>query len=274
MHTIKHSTTFTGSQQGQQITVMHEKPTLEWQMQLPPNPLKDFVAVYGQFKNTSAVPYNTIVVPDGRVDVIFLLQGSAFRCVLRGLDTGPGQGIIPPGAAYFSVNFKLPAVEHILGRHISTLLNSGEILPEGWWGITREDLLDFDVFCDKISAVLLPLIKPIDIRKKRLFELIYESDGTLPVKELSVQAGWSSRQMNRYFQDWFGLSLKAYCSIVRLGASFNHISKGKLFPELDYTDQNHFIKEIKKYTGVTPKELSRNQNDRFAIITALKKTSS
>jgi len=81
---------------------------------------------------------------------------------------------------------------------------------------------------------------------------------------------WSSRQINRYFNQQFGISLKAYCNILRFGASFKHISEGKLFPEQNFTDQNHFIKEIKKYAGVTPKELSKNKNERFVNITAIK----
>ena len=36
-----------------------------------------------------------------------------------------------------------------------------------------------------------------------------------------------------------------------------------LSPQTDYFDQAHFIKEIKKYTGTTPKELHKNKNDRF-----------
>jgi hypothetical protein len=46
-------------------------------------------------------------------------------------------------------------------------------------------------------------------------------------------------------------------------ASLSHIKEGKLFPQLNYYDQSHFIKEIKKFSGVSPKELFKNQNDRF-----------
>ena len=41
------------------------------------------------------------------------------------------------------------------------------------------------------------------------------------------------------------------------------ISKGLLYPQKDFFDQAHFIKEVKKYTGTTPKELYKNKNDRF-----------
>lgn len=243
---------------------------LLWEMKAPPAALSDFVSGYWKFHNVSESDYNTIVVPDGRVDVICFRTENGVQCVLRGLDTEPGQGTIPAQAEYFAVNFKLPASEYLFGKSMAPLANSGEMLPHGWWGITEDDLTDLDHFCQKISSVLLTLVKPLDPRKRLLFENIYASNGTLTVQELSDKSGWSSRQINRYFHDWFGLSLKAYCNIVRMSASFQHISQGRLFPELDYTDQNHFIKEIKKYTGVTPKELSKNTGNRFAIITALK----
>ena len=93
----------------------------------------------------------------------------------------------------------------------------------------------------------------------------------MTVKELSEKVYWSSRQINRYFNQQFGISLKAYCNILRFGSSFKHISEGKLFPEQNFTDQNHFIKEIKRYAGVTPKELSKNKDGRFINIAAIKK---
>lgn len=243
---------------------------LLWHMKHPPPALSDFVSGYWKFHNVSDTDYHTVIVPDGHVDIIYSVQNNHIQGVLRGLDTAPGQGTIPPQCEYFAINFKLSAAEYLFGRSISTLANSGELLPPGYWGITETALRDFDTFCQKATEILLAKIKPIDNRKRLLFDGIYASKGTLTVQQLSEKSGWSSRQINRYFHEWFGLSLKAYCNIVRMSASFRHISEGKLFPELDYTDQNHFIKEIKKYTGVTPKELSKNTGNRFAIITALK----
>jgi len=81
----------------------------------------------------------------------------------------------------------------------------------------------------------------------------------------------SSRQINRYFNQQFGISLKAYCNILRFGASFKHISEGQLFPQESFTDQNHFIKQIKKYAGVTPKELSKNKDEQFIDMVSIGK---
>ncbi|MNY23979.1 Helix-turn-helix domain protein [compost metagenome] len=150
------------------------------------------------------------------------------------------------------------------------LLNDAHRLSDDFWGVTKNDLNDFDGFCQKVSARMLALIKPeIDSRKQKLFDLIYSSNGSFTVKELSEKVCWSSRQINRYFNEQFGISLKAYCNILRFKASLSHIKAGKLYPEQNFSDQNHFIKEIKKFSGVVPKELSRNQNDRFILLSTL-----
>jgi AraC-like DNA-binding protein len=126
-------------------------------------------------------------------------------------------------------------------------------------------------FCNKATQRIMAMSTDIiDSRKKTLFELLYAAQGSMTVQELSEKVFWSSRQINRYFNQQFGISLKLYCNILRFGASFKHLSEGKLFPEHNFTDQNHFIKEIKRYAGVTPKVLSKNKNERFVNITAIK----
>ena len=102
----------------------------------------------------------------------------------------------------------------------------------------------------------------IDNRKLKLFEFVYQHQ-LKTVSEISTQIFWSSRQINRYFNSQFGIPLKEFLKIVRCNATYQEISNGNLKPQNDFFDQAHFIKEIKKYTGATPKELHKNKNDRF-----------
>ncbi|MNT47860.1 Helix-turn-helix domain protein [compost metagenome] len=99
--------------------------------------------------------------------------------------------------------------------------------------------------------------------KQKLFELITKSRGEITVKELAGKICWSSRQINRYFQNWLGLTLKSYVNIVRFSNSLKQLKEENFYPELNYGDQSHFIREVKKYAGVTPTILSKNENDRF-----------
>jgi AraC-like DNA-binding protein len=238
----------------------------------PGEPLTYFVESIGMFHNRSDEAKEVVVMPDGRIDLFFSQSASGpFHVILVGLETYPEQRSIPPQTRTYSISFKPLAVEYILQTSIADILNSAKDLPGDFWNFDPDDLKDFDSFYKKVPGKIEKLIPhEIDERKRSLFELIYSSNGEMSVKELSEKVFWSSRQINRYFNQQLGLSLKAYCTILRFRASLQHIAEGKLFPELNFTDQNHFIKEIKKFSGVVPKELSKNKNGRFVLLSVLK----
>jgi AraC-like DNA-binding protein len=238
----------------------------------PEQSLKAFVESIGMFHNRSDSGKDVVILPDGRIDLFFWkVATQPFQVVLIGLETAPEQRTIPPQTLAFVISFKPLAVEYILQTSIADLIDTAKELPLDFWNFSVDDLENFDAFYIKISAQVRKLIpSAIDERKSRLFELIYASKGEMSVKALSENVFWSSRQINRYFNQQFGLSLKAYCNILRFRASLEHIAHGKLFPELNFSDQTHFIKEIKRLSGVVPKELSKNTNDRFVLLSVLK----
>lgn len=238
----------------------------------PEQSIADYVENLSTFHNRSDQAKEVVIIPDGRVDLFFIQSPSEpFHVALIGLETYPEQRQIPPNTQAFVVSFKPIAVEYILNTTIADALNTAKALPHDFWGFESEDLQDFEHCCTKASKKIKDLIpQKTDERKHQLFELIYASKGEMSVKELSEKVGWNSRQINRYFTKQLGLSLKAYSTILRFRASLEHIAQGKLFPELNYTDQNHFIKEVKKFSGVAPKELSKNKNDRFILLSVLK----
>ncbi|MEJ5105977.1 helix-turn-helix domain-containing protein [Chryseobacterium sp. MYb328] len=238
----------------------------------PDQSISDFVENLGTFHNHSDEAKEVVIIPDGRVDLFFMQSPSEpFHVALIGLETYPEQRQIPPQTQAFVVSFKPIAVEYILNTTIADVLNTAKKLPQDFWGFKAEDLQDFELCCTKATQKIRELVpQKTDERKHQLFELMYASKGEISVKDLSEKVGWSSRQINRYFTKQLGLSLKAYSTILRFRASLEHIAKGKLFPELNYTDQNHFIKEVKKFSGVAPKELSKNKNDRFILLSVLK----
>lgn len=240
---------------------------------IPPiHVLSDFVESIGMFYNSSDHAKEVMIVPDGRIDLFFSQSASEpFHITLVGLETFPEQRSILPHTHTFVISFKPLAVDYILRTSIADLLNTATLLPNDFWNFTPDDFSDFDHFQTKATQKITELLpKVIGDRKRLLFELIYQSNGEMSIKELSEKVAWNSRQINRYFNQQFGLSLKAFCTILRFRASLEHIAQGKLFPELNFTDQNHFIKEIKKFSGVAPGELSKNQNDRFILLSVLK----
>ncbi|HVX48885.1 MAG TPA: AraC family transcriptional regulator [Chitinophagaceae bacterium] len=247
---------------------------LEYKIIRPGRQLSDFVDSFWFLYNRSDADKETIGLPDGLIDVLLFKSASEpFQIAQLGGLTQYEKAKIPAGSVIFCISFKLLAVEYIFGESVSGVVNSGRLLPDGFWGFTENDLLDFGSFVEKATKKIKSLLpKEIDERKRKLFELIYESKGAITVKELSGKVFWSSRQINRYFNEQFGISPKAYCNILRFRASLEHIANGRLFPEERFFDQNHFIKEVKRFSGVVPKELFKNENDRFILLSAIRQT--
>lgn len=210
------------------------------------------------------------LLPDGRIDVVVSRSRTEpFHVMLMGLGTEPDSAPLAADTLMFGVSLRLLAPEYLLRTSVAGLLNGARPLPADFWGFAPAALDDFDGFCARLNALLPTLLHPnIDPRKRRLMELLYASDGATPVQELADAAGWSSRQINRYFQQHFGLSLKAYCAILRFRAAFPQLKAGRLFPEQHFADQAHFIREVRRLAGVRPKDLARNENDRFIQFSA------
>ena len=244
---------------------------LDFKLIKPDHSISHFVESFWLLQNRSESDKTIVVLPDGRVELTISQSAiEPFHIVLSGLETHAGQATLAGKTVIFAISFKLLATEYLFHNTISGFLNHAAILPGDFWDFNANDLLDFDLFCKKATDQIQKLL-PIatDDRKQKLFDLIYASKGALTIKGLSENLHWSSRQINRYFNQQFGLSLKTYCSILRFRESLEHVAHGKLFPELNFTDQSHFIKEIKKFSGVVPKELLKNKNDRFIQLSLL-----
>jgi len=237
----------------------------------PDESLVDFVESFWMLQNQTNNDKEVIILPDGRIDLFFAQSTTEpFHITLSGIETHSDKAILAANTCMFAVSFKLLATEYIIDQTVSDLLNYAKHLPSDFWCFNSSDLQDFDLFCEKASKKIQSLLpKEIDSRKQKLFDLIYSSNGAMTVKELSEKVSWSSRQINRYFNQQFGISLKAYCNILRFRASFPQIKEGKLFPEQNFADQSHFIREVKKLSGVLPKDLKQNQNDRFIQFSTL-----
>lgn len=244
---------------------------LQYKLVKPGKALAAFVESFWLLQNSSGEARPVVVLPDGRIDLFFAQSATEpFHVTLLGFETGYDEAAIPPGYIVFAISFKPLGAEYLFPGTIAGLLDSAQRLPVNFWGFGKDDLTDFDSFCRKATEKIQPLLPvEVDNRKQELFDLIYASDGALTVKELSAKVFWSSRQINRYFNQQFGLTLKAYCNILRFRTSFQHIKEGKLFPTQNFADQSHFIKEVKKLSGVSPKELKRNQNGRFIQFSTL-----
>jgi len=234
--------------------------------------LSDFVKCFWMFDSQGEDVLNTIL-PDGYFDLIFEIRNSElFSVFLTGTWTKAIDVHIEKHTRMFGVRFRLIAAEYIFRESIETIVNTSTNLPVDYWeALQFDDLAQFEELISRILIRFLPEKDEIDNRKFRLFQILYEQKGDIPVSELADRIGWSSRQINRWFNSQFGLSLKTFANILKCHAAYRQIAKGQLQPAKSYYDQAHFIKEVKRYTGVTPKKLHQNKNDRFLQLSTLPK---
>lgn len=239
----------------------------------PDKLLTDFVKNYWWFDNSTNQQLDFTILPDGCFDLIISFDSyQQDEISLTGIWTKQVEVSIEPNRQLFGIRFKLLAVDYILQQNISTFCDSEQIKETDFWQLDKIAFKDLESVTEKLNKILLSILgsqKGIDSRKRNLFNLLYQTNGEQTVEQYSQQVFWTSRQINRYFKDRFGIPLKSYCKILKCFASFSHIKKGQFYPEQNYFDQSHFIKDIKKFTGNNPTELFENKNDRFLQLTTM-----
>ncbi|WP_235075900.1 DUF6597 domain-containing transcriptional factor [Marinomonas profundimaris] len=241
------------------------KDTIQLTSSAPSEELSHFVESFWMIENPSDEDEELSTFPDGGIDLYFFHSAEyPLHISLVGLETDAKVGTMPSHSRLLGVRLKILASEYLLGMPVADILNDRITLDNGFAGIHLDDLQCFDTFHEKLSLYFSSqLITPIDPRKKIMSELIYRTNGAITVTEIAKSANWSSRQINRYFTKWLGLPLKSYCDILRFRNSFDTLKMGELFPEEGFNDQSHYIKLIKKYSRLTPKQLAQDENDRF-----------
>ena len=244
---------------------------MTYSQQAPNEVLKQYIRCFWWLNNDSSKNLNYTILPDGFFDIIVRFDNYKYQStILTGLYTKEVEVVIPPNHQLFGIQFKLPAVEYILYQSIAPLINSEKKLPNSFWSLNSFDFSENLCTNHKLNSIIGKEINKknnLDDRKLHLFRLLSHTKGNENVSYFTDKLFWSSRQINRYFNKVFGLSLKNYCNVLRCSASFKDIKKGDLLS--NYYDRSHFNKEIKKYTNQTPKNLSNNKNDRFLQISII-----
>lgn len=92
-------------------------------------------------------------------------------------------------------------------------------------------------------------------------KLIYQSNGTIRIKELNEKLFISQSPFEKRFRKVVGTTPKKFASIVRFNSILDNLSKARSLTEICYEnnffDQAHFIKNFRQFTGDTPENFKR-----------------
>lgn len=109
--------------------------------------------------------------------------------------------------------------------------------------------------------------QPRDTLVEESLRLIHTNIGSLHVKDLLDAFHISERQFERRFTQTVGLPPQVYLRVKRFNAALRLIKTGRferltdVAAALNFTDQSHFIRDFKAFSGMTPTSLAQQVDD-------------
>jgi len=114
-----------------------------------------------------------------------------------------------------------------------------------------------------VEQFFLSQLKDIETDKLivEAVKLIYQSNGTIRIKELNEKLFISQSPFEKRFRKVVGTTAKKFASVVRFNTVLENLNETKTLTEIcyenDFFDQAHFIKDFKQFTGYTPENFKR-----------------
>jgi AraC-like DNA-binding protein len=114
-----------------------------------------------------------------------------------------------------------------------------------------------------VEQFLISQLKDIQADKLivEAVRLIYQSRGTIRIKELNEKLLISPSPFEKRFRKVVGTTPKKFASIIRFNAVLGNLDKTKSLTEICYEnnffDQAHFIKDFRQFTGDSPEHFKR-----------------
>ena len=251
-----------------QPTVKQSADNVTYHEFLPDILLQNFIYCYWQLQTTKMLTdqFNYRVVADGCIDIFFDLNNPQDNFVM-GFCKKYTEFPLANTFNYIGVRFLPTMFPQLFKINASGLSNRFEqlslVIPGTSLFIkdsfsprqsTEEIKALFDnYFLDLISKTTFDN----DSRLYEAIEIILKNFGVVDV-EKDLNTGISSRQLRRLFEFYIGDTAKTFSKVVRFQnilrakPSSQSLRQNKLFFDVGYYDQAHFIKEFKNFYGVTP----------------------
>lgn len=253
-----------------QPTVKTESEKITYEEIRPTKEIEDFVYCFWQLKTQKKLdkPFVYQVVSDGCIDIFFDHKQPADNFVM-GFCRKYTEFPVGKEFDYIGIRF-LPAVFSLLfGVNAEALSNQSQelnkVLPNfsDWIGTTIKPLALFEEIAQTLNKKLITLLKQQELYCDQRFLdaliIIVQKNGHLNT-EKELNTGISPRQLRRIFKFYIGTTAKSFSNVVRFQYILNTkpskqtLKENKLYFDVGFFDQAHFIKNFKTFYGVAPSE--------------------
>lgn len=251
-----------------QPTVKHLGGQVAYREYPPDLYLQPYIYCYWELKSDQPLS-GTIdckIVADGCMDVFFDLH-QPNESVVVGFCDQYTSFLLKAPFHYAGVRFFPAMLPQLFSIKASELHNQFDDLGTFMPGLARFITRNFSpahssaaiaalfnsYFAKHVSSARLK----VDNRVHHAVYSILKTCGTLAI-ERDLDIGVSPRQLQRLFDFYVGDGAKSFSKVVRFQSilkarpTSETLRENKLFFDLGYYDQSHFIKEFKNYYGDTP----------------------
>lgn len=253
-----------------QPTVAANDNKISYQETQPNKEIENFVYCFWQLKTEKTLKkdYNYRVVSDGCIDIFFEHKRPTENFVM-GFCRKFVQFSIGREFDYIGIRFLPSAFPHLFGIDAQALSNQSQelnkILPyfSEWINSEIKPTDSFENITRKLNEKIIGFSKNQDIHYDHRFldslRLIFQKNGYLNT-ENDLNTGLSPRQLRRIFNFYIGTTAKSFSNVVRFQYILNSkpskqsLKENKLYFDVGFFDQAHFVKNFKTYYGVTPSE--------------------
>lgn len=235
---------------------------------LPSKQLQPYIYCYWELKTSEILKdeFTYRVVADGCIDIFFELSRPSKNFVM-GFCRNYTEFPIGNSFHYIGVRFLPTMFPQIFRVNASELSNQfqelSKVVPQtaDFISTNFEEPLSSEkikqVFDDYFIDVIEQSRFDDDGRLYEAINLILKHAGVLNI-ETDLDTGISPRQLRRIFKYYVGDTAKTFAKVVRFQnilrakPSKQSLKLNKLFYDVGYYDQAHFIKDFKNFYGVTP----------------------
>ncbi len=256
-----------------QPTVKANHEEIVYQESHPDKDIENFVYCFWQLKTKKSLRESFVyrVVSDGCID-IFFNHNQPDENFVMGFCRKYTKFPIGETFNYIGIRFLPSAFPLLFGVDAKSLSNQSQelenVLPDFSRWITAEikTIDSFEKITTQLNQKLIDIIKKkslkYDLRFFNALNLIFKKNGFLDT-EKELNTGLSPRQLRRIFNFYIGTTSKRFSNVVRFQHILNakpskqSLKENKLYFDVGFYDQAHFIKNFKTFYGVTPSEAFR-----------------